>query len=159
MNVEDAEMRKLTRNRQGVSVVISSLLMLAIVVAMGSLAFLWTSVVITNVIISWDSRSARVQEAIFIEEVYLNSSQLNTTIVYVRNIGTIPVKLGAVYISSSTDSNQFEIPETLETLSIGELKEVPIPFTPDADIFYTIKVVTLRGTSDITMMTASEVVP
>ncbi len=124
-------MRKLLRNKKGVSPVLSSLLLTVIAVAGMSIAVSATYV-ITNGL--HDNMSERV----IVEDVWFNSTDQIS--VYVRNIGRIKIDIDAVYVNQvKQDFTALE----LEQDKHGELA-IGYSWSPDAE--YEIKIVTGRGT-------------
>ena len=124
-------MRKLLRNKRGVSPVLSSLLLTVIAVAGMSIAVSATYV-ITNGL--HDNMSERV----IVEDVWFNSTDQIS--VYVRNIGRIKIDIDQVYV------NQIRQEFTALELEEGKHGWLNITSTWSPDTEYEIKIVTGRGT-------------
>jgi len=123
--------RKLLRNKKGVSPVLSSLLLTVIAVAGMSIAVSATYV-ITNGL--HDNMSERV----IVEDVWFNSTDQIS--VYVRNIGRIKIDIDAVYV------NQMRQDFTSLELEEGKHGWLTITSSWSPDTEYEIKIVTGRGT-------------
>ena len=123
-------MRKLLRNKKGVSPVLSSLLLTVIAVAGMSIAVSATYVIT-------DGLHDNMSERVIVEDVWFDSGQIS---VYVRNIGRIKISIDAVYVNQV--SQGFTSLE-LEQGKHGGLN-ITYPWTANAE--YEIKVVTSRGT-------------
>ena len=123
-------MRKLLRNKKGVSPVLSSLLLTVIAVAGMSIAVSATYVIT-------DGLHNNMSERIIMEDIWFNQNQIS---VYVRNIGRIKIDIDAVYINQI---QQNFTPLELEEGNHGWLN-ITSSWSPDKE--YEIKIVTGRGT-------------
>jgi hypothetical protein len=123
-------MRKLLRNKKGVSPVLSSLLLTVIAVAGMSIAISATYVIT-------DGLHNNMSERIIMEDIWFNQNQIS---VYVRNIGRIKIDIDAVYINQI---QQNFTPLELEEGNHGWLN-ITSSWSPDKE--YEIKIVTGRGT-------------
>ena len=124
-------MRKLSRNRRGITPVLSSLLMTVIAVAGMSIA-IGATYVIT------DGLHDNMGERLIVEDVWFTSGEVS---LYLRNVGRVSVKVDAVYVNRVSQS--FEVLE-LEENEHGWLN-VTYSWSPNSA--YEIKVVTVRGTN------------
>ncbi|MDG6222662.1 MAG: hypothetical protein IAX21_05455 [Candidatus Bathyarchaeota archaeon] len=123
-------MRKVLRNKKGVSPVLSSLLLTVIAVAGMSIAVSATYIIT-------DGLHNNMSERVIVEDVWFNSDQIS---VYVRNIGRIKIDVDAVYVN--------QIRQDFSPLDLEEGKHgwlhVSYSWSPETE--YEIKVVTGRGT-------------
>lgn len=125
-------MRKLSRNRRGITPVLSSLLLTVIAVAGMSIA-IGATYVIT------DGLHDNMGERLIVEDVWFRSGQGQVSL-YVRNVGKVSINVAAVYVNHMSKS--FTSLE-LEPGKHGWLN-VTYRWTPDS--VYEINVVTRRGT-------------
>jgi hypothetical protein len=123
--------RKLSRNKRGVTPVLSSLLLTVIAVAGMSIAITATYV-ITNEL--HDSMGERL----IVEDVWFTPGQIS---LYIRNVGKVSVVLVSVYVNRTDQS--FSALE-LEENNHGWLN---VSYSWNADSVCEIKVVTGRGTN------------
>ena len=123
-------MRKLLRNKKGVSPVLSSLLLTVIAVAGMSIAVSATYVIT-------DGLHNNMSERIIMEDVWFNQNQIS---VYVRNIGRIKIDIDSIYVNQI---QQNFTPLELEEGNHGWLN-ITSSWSPDTE--YEIKIVTGRGT-------------
>jgi hypothetical protein len=124
-------MRKLSRNRRGVTPVLSSLLLTVIAVAGMSIAISATYVIT-------DGLHDSMSERLVVEDVWFTPSQVS---LYLRNVGKISVEVVSVYVNRTDQS--FTALE-LEENNHGWLH---VSYIWNADSVYEIKVVTQRGTN------------
>ena len=124
-------MRKLSRNRRGITPVLSSLLMTIIAVAGMSLA-------ITATYVITDSLHDNMGERLIVEDVSFTSGQIS---LYLRNVGKVSVNIDAVYVNRTSQSFS-----ALE-LEQGKHGWLNVTCGWSADSTYEIKVVTRRGTN------------
>ena len=123
-------MRKLSRNRKGVTPVLSSLLLTVIAVAGMSIAVSATYVIT-------DGLHDNMGERLIVEDVWFTPGQVS---LYVRNVGRVAITVDAVYVNSVSQSF---IPLGLEENKHGWLN---VTYSWSPDIAYEINVVTKRGT-------------
>jgi flagellin-like protein len=123
-------LRKLLRNRRGITPVLSSLLLTAIAVAGMSIA-------VTATYVITDGLHDNMGERFIVEDVWFTPSQVS---LYIRNVGKVAIKVDAVYVNSVSQSFT---PLELEVNQHGWLN---ITYSWSADTAYEIKVVTRRGT-------------
>ena len=124
-------MRRLLRNRRGVTPVLSSLLLTVIAVAGMSIA-------ITATYVITDQLHDSMGERLVIEDVWFTPDQVS---LYIRNVGKVSVEVVAVYVNRVDQS--FTALE-LEQKNHGWLH---VSYSWNADSTYEIKVVTKRGTN------------
>jgi hypothetical protein len=122
--------RKLLRNRRGVTPVLSSLLLTVIAVAGMSIA-------ITATYVITDQLHDSMGERLIIEDVWFTPGQVS---LYLRNVGKVSVEVASVYVNRTDQS--FTALE-LEQNNHGWLH---VSYSWSADSVYEIKVVTMRGT-------------
>ncbi|MDH5690796.1 MAG: hypothetical protein OEY81_05155 [Candidatus Bathyarchaeota archaeon] len=124
-------MRKLSRNRRGITPVLSSLLMTVIAVAGMSIA-------ITATYVITDELHDNMGERLIVEDAWFTSDQVS---LYLRNVGKVSIKVAAVYVNRT---DQTFTPLELEQGKHGLLN---VTYSWSADSVYEIKVVTRRGTN------------
>ena len=124
-------MRKLWRNRRGITPVLSSLLLTVIAVAGMSIA-------ITATYVITDGLHDSMGERLIVEDVWFTADQVS---LYIRNVGKVSINVAAVYVNRTSQS--FTALE-LEQNSHGWLN---VTFSWSPDSAYEIKVVTRRGTN------------
>ena len=122
--------RKLSRNRRGITPVLSSLLLTVIAVAGMSIA-------ITATYVITDGLHDNMGERFIVENVWFTSGKVS---LYVRNVGRVSIKVAAVYVNR-TD----QLFTSLE-LEQGKHGWLNVTYSWSADSVYEIKVVTRRGT-------------
>ncbi len=124
-------MRKLSRNRRGITPVLSSLLMTVIAVAGMSIAIAATYVIT-------DGLHNNMGERLIVEDVWFTSDEI---LLYLRNVGRVLVKIDAIYVNRVGQS--FEVLE-LEQNEHGWLN---VAYSWNPNSVYELKVVTVRGTN------------
>ena len=124
-------MRKLSRNRRGVTPVLSSLLLTVIAVAGMAIA-------ITATYVITDELHDSMGERLIVEDVWFTPDQVS---LYLRNVGKVSVEVVSVYLNRTDQS--FTALE-LEEDSHGWLH---VNYSWSVDSVYEIKVVTMRGTN------------
>jgi hypothetical protein len=124
-------MRKLLRNKRGITPVLSSLLMTVIAVAGMSLA-IGSTYVIT------DGLHDNMGERLIVEDVWFTSGEVS---LYLRNVGKVSVNVAAVYID--------RVGQSFEALKLdqGEHGWLNVTYSWSANSAYEIKVITGRGTN------------
>jgi len=130
--------RKLKRNRRGITPVLSSLLLTVIAVAGMSIAISATYVIT-------DGLHDNMGERLIVEDVWFRSGQVS---LYLRNVGKVSVKVDAVYINRVSQSF------TALELEQGEHGWLNVTYSWSQDSVYEIKVVTWRGTDVIDYYTS-----
>ena len=123
-------MRKLSRNRMGITPVLSSLLLTVIAVAGMSIA-------ITATYVITDGLHDNMGERLIVEDVWFAPGEVS---LYLRNVGKVSVKVDAVYVN--------RIDQSFETLELeqGEHGWLNVTCSWSTNSVYEIKVVTGRGT-------------
>jgi hypothetical protein len=122
--------RRLLRNRRGITPVLSSLLLTIIAVAGMSIA-------ITATYVITDELHDSMGERLVVEDVWFTPGQVS---LYIRNVGKVSVEVVSVYVNRTEQSFT---PLELEEDSHGWLNVV---YSWNADSVYEIKVVSRRGT-------------
>src|SRR2546425_10803251 len=97
------DLKKTTRrSRRGISTIMANLTMLAIVVSLSPLLFVWAissfGAYQGGAGYWFSSRSIANQERVSVENVYFGTSLIN---IYVRNVGTIPFTVVSLYLNGS----------------------------------------------------------
>ena len=123
-------MKKVFGNKKGVTPVLSSLLLMVIAVAGMSIVMTATYVITSNL-------REIMGERFIVEDVWFRTGEMN---IYLRNVGKVLIKVGAVYINSTTESFG-----SLE-LDVGEHNWLNITYSWDSNSIYHINIVTERGT-------------
>jgi len=123
--------RKLSRNRRGITPVLSSLLMTVIAVAGMSIA-------ITATYVITDGLHDNMGERLIVEDVWFTSGQVS---LYLRNVGKVSIKVAVVYVNRTDQSF------TSLELEQGKHGWLNVTYSWSADSAYEIKVVTRRGTN------------
>jgi len=123
-------MKKVFGNKKGVTPVLSSLLLMVIAVAGMSIVMTATYVITSNL-------REIMGERFIVEDVWFRTGEVN---IYLRNVGKVLIKVGAVYINSTTESFG-----SLE-LDVGEHNWLNITYSWDSNSIYHINIVTERGT-------------
>ena len=123
--------RKLSRNKRGITPVLSSLLLTVIAVAGMSIA-------ITATYVITDGLHDNMGERFIVEDVWFNSGQIS---LYIRNVGKVAITVDAVYVNNV--GQPFSVLE-LEPNKHGWLN-VTYNWSPDA--VHEINVVTRRATN------------
>ncbi len=132
------KVRKLLRNRRGITPVLSNLLLTVLAVAAMSIAVSATYVITENL-------HDNMGERLIVEDVYFTTGQVS---MYLRNVGKVSVKIVAVYVDRTSQS--FTSLE-LEQDQHGWLN---VTYSWSADSVYEIKVVTGRGTKVVDFYTS-----
>ena len=124
-------MRKLPRNRRGITPVLSSLLLTVIAVAGMSIA-------VTATYVITDELHESMGERLIVEVVWFTSGQVS---LYLRNVGKVSIKVAAVYVNRTDQS--------FTSLELEQDKHswLTVTYGWSADSAYEIKVVTRRGTN------------
>ena len=95
--------------RRGVSEVVATLLMLAIVVVLGTMVFAFGSTAFSQFSQGFSNliglKTNQLQETYVVEYVQFNGTSPTLTVVAtVRNVGTIPTEIASIAISNLTDA-------------------------------------------------------
>jgi len=149
------------RQRRGVSEIVSTLLLIAIVVTLGVLVFTFASGTLSSLTGNFaglmSNRSNAEAEHFVIEQVTFCESTAQTGCgsgtganVYVRNVGTISSTLVDVYIvdqSTNTYVTQVAISTTLNVGTVVDIPYTTVTFTPAHGNTYLISVSSNLGNS------------
>ncbi len=131
-------MRKLLRNRKGITPVLSSLLLTVIAVAAMSIAVTATYVITNNL-------HDNMGERFIVEDVWFTTNQVS---LYIRNVGKVSISIAAVYVDQTSQSFT---PLELEEGKHGWLN---VTYSWSSDSAYEINVVTRRGTKVVDYYTS-----
>lgn len=150
---------KLFRNRGGVSAVISNVILVGAVIAVGFSAMAWTysqsSIYQALYRESVNSDIDKLRERVSFEYVFYNSTA-NSSSVYLMNSGKVDnVSFTTVYISNSSWMKGFNVTGQLKFLNeapttyldMGQEGYFALSVTLRSGNAYTVKVVTGRGSS------------
>lgn len=132
------DVRKLLRNKRGITPVLSNLLLTVIAVAAMSIAVTATYVITENL-------HDNMGERLIVEDVWFTTNQVS---LYIRNVGKVSAKIAAVYID--------RIPQSFTPLELEEDKHgwLNVTYSWSSDSAYEIKVVTRRGTKVVDYYTS-----
>jgi hypothetical protein len=147
------------RHRKAVSTVVATVLMTTLTLTLGITAFFWAAqtfgLQVGNAGVYFQNSSKGLLENIVIEDVWFDQTGGKATAwVTVRNVGTIDVKLVAIYTNSTSQTST--TPSITNGITIGVGKAVSIqvstnygytwPSSPSNPQFVYISVATARGT-------------
>ena len=131
-------MRKLLRNRRGITPVLSNLLLTVLAVAAMSIAVSATYVITENL-------HDNMGERLIVEDVWFTTGKVS---VYLRNVGKVSIKIAAVYVDRTSQSfTSLELEE-------GKHGWLNVTYSWSSDSVYEIKVVTRRGTKVVDYYTS-----
>ncbi|MFP3984994.1 MAG: hypothetical protein ACLFU9_03375 [Candidatus Bathyarchaeia archaeon] len=122
-------MKRLLKNKRGVTPVLSNVLLTIVAVAAMSLAASATYVITDNM-------RQVMGERIMVENVWFTASGIS---IYVRNVGKVAVRISTVYVNDTP----YSTPLVLEVEEHGWLN---VTLSWEANGLYHINVVTSRGT-------------
>lgn len=123
-------MRRFSRDKRGVTPVLSNVLLTVVAVAAMSLAASATYVITDNL-------RQIMGERVIAEDVWFTSNGIS---IYLRNTGKVAVEVSAIYVNFTSQ------PFTPLMLEVGEHGGLNVTFSWQADALYNINVVTSRGT-------------
>jgi len=123
-------MKKIFGNKKGITPVLSNVLLMVIAVAGMSIVMTATYVVTSNL-------REIMGERFIVEDVWFKAGEVN---LYLRNVGKVPIRIGAVYINHTVESF---VPLELDT---GDQDWLNISYNWDSNSAYHINIVTERGT-------------
>jgi len=139
------------KRRKGVSPVVSSVLLTAIVVALGTSIFLWAVLLLNSYSQGISSSNLmseeKLKEDFIVEHAVLNDT--NRLIIYVRNIGDIDVKIVSIWVYNETQLLfNIQLEEGIVIYS-QELKQIDrrVDYSWVSGETYKIKIVSERGNS------------
>jgi len=135
-------------SRRAISTLLANVLVVTMVVALGTMLFIWTTGVMGmyqgGAGVWFSTRSEVMKERLAIEEVWFTNAvgqdRKNITI-YVRNVGTNELKIAAVYVNST------QVWTGTRTLGVGQVDRISLTLTTSwgrGCVTY-ISVATLRG--------------
>ena len=124
-------MRQLRGNKQGVTPVLSNVLLTVVAVAAMSLAASATYIITDNM-------HQVMGERLLVEDIWFTPQRV---LIYVRNTGKVPITIASVYVNSTSQAfRSFD-------LEVGEHQWLNVTFNWKPATLYRISVVTSRGTS------------
>lgn len=140
--------------RRGISEIVSTLLMLAIVVSLGVLVFTFASGSLGSLSQGFSnlvtSQGDAVKEQFVVEQATFTFSGTAGADLYVRNVGSVSSSLVSVYVvDQSTGDFVVQIP-TSTSLTVGDFVDIPhttISFAPAHGHTYSFTVTSSRGNS------------
>ncbi len=130
--------RKLLRNRRGITPVLSNLLLMVLAVVAMSIAVSATYVITDNL-------HDNMGERLIVEDVWFTTDQVS---MYIRNVGKVSIKIAAVYVD--------RVSQSFTSLELEEDKHgwLNVTCSWSSDSVYEIKVVTRRGTKVVDYYTS-----
>jgi len=123
-------MKKIFLNKKGIAPVLSNLLLMVIAVAGMSIVMTATYVITSNL-------RETMGERFIVEDAWFKNGEVN---LYLRNVGKVSIKIGAVYINYTAETFA-----PLE-LDIGDHGWLNVTYSWDSNSLYHINIVTVRGT-------------
>jgi len=95
----------LLKNRSGISTVVATILMIALVMSLGTTVWVWSTTYFsdyqTNAQMLFSSRSDAVKEVFVVENVWFNSTT-STCSVTIRNVGLIEIEVTEIDLNGTT---------------------------------------------------------
>ena len=145
--------------RRGISPLIATVLLILIAISTGLLIYAFA----TGWIGSRTSLGAGPSSSIAIDAAYISykesasTSKCNVT-VYVRNVGSVPTNITAIYVTEIATGNVYAVTDLDTKVDPGQVVELAINFTdtglePKSGYSYEIKVVTADGATAATTVT------
>ena len=161
------------RSRRAISTIMANLTMLIIVVFLSAMLFVWAissfGIYQGGAGYWFSSKSLANQERISIENVYFTCASPpcsnanpppttnNIVKIYLRNVGSIPVKVASIYVNGTlytltspimiNVTQVCAVPTCGSTIGLSLVLPAPLTWTPWAhNDIQTIKIATLRGT-------------
>jgi len=138
-------------HRKAVSTVVSTVLMTTLTLTLGLMVFYWASqtfgIQIGNAGITFKQSSDSLLERLVIEDVWFNST--NVAWITVRNVGSIDVRVVAIYMNSTSQTSTvpaFGSSGILVLVGKAVTIKVTTGFTWSADKSVYISIATARGT-------------
>ncbi len=138
--------------RRGVSPIVSTVLITAIIVVLGTTIFLWAVTMLglssQSISILTSAASERLMEDFVIEYVKFYYDN-NSIAVYVRNVGQIHITIVSIYIQDINNTENFARISVNVLIPVGNLTKIPasVPFTLERGHIYMVKVASSRGNS------------
>ena len=125
-------LRRFSRNKRGITPVLSNLLLTVVAVGIMALATSATYIITTDL-------RENMSERTVIEDIWFASSPTEIS-VYVRNVGKVSIHISGVYVNHTS---QFYLPVDFE---IGSHAWLNISYGWTAGDLYFLDIVTTRGT-------------
>jgi hypothetical protein len=126
-------MRKMLKNKRGITPVISNLLLLVVAVAAMSVATTATYIITGNL-------RDTMGERFIVEDVWFKQDGQKEIAIYLRNVGKVTVEMSSVYINDTSQSfTPFE-------LQIGDHRWLNLTYSWSSESVYRIFIMTNRGT-------------
>jgi len=140
--------RRFIGSRRAISTLLANVLVVTMVVALGTMLFIWTTGVMGayqgGAGLWFSTRSEVMKERLAIEEVWFTNvvgqDHKNVTI-YIRNVGANQIKISAVYVNST------QVWTGTKALEVGQVDKISLTLTTSwgrGCVTY-ISVATLRG--------------
>ena len=123
-------MKRLVRNKKGITPVLSNVLLMVIAVAGMSIAMTATYVITNNL-------KEIMGERFIVEDVWFKTG--NTIAVYLRNVGKMAIEISAVYVNHTSQSFSSLI------LEVGEHDWLNVTYVWSSGSVYHVNIVTRRG--------------
>jgi len=139
-------MKKIMKEKKGISTILAALLLVVIVVVASVIVYAWS----TGLLGSLMPSSPSVKEGLSMDS-YKWETTGNPTL-YIRNVGTVDITLQSYYIEEAgqTKDGPTAVPSGSNTVAVNSVQSVPITpsgtFTWVSGHSYTVKLVTARGT-------------
>jgi archaellum component FlaF (FlaF/FlaG flagellin family) len=112
------------KNKKGLSTVIAQVLIISATISIGTIALSWALPALnlyqSTSEIYYQQRSNALKESFIIENVWFNSTASPKTIdITIRNVGSIEIRLVAIYINNTIYTNMSALP----TIPVGQRSE------------------------------------
>lgn len=144
------------QRRRGISEIVGTLLMLAIVVTLGALIYTFASggmnSLSENYAVAMTGNSHAASEGFTIEQVTFTFSGTPGADVYVRNVGGVQTTLVSVYVTDTTTGalvSQATISDTVNVESFVDIPHATLAFTPVPYHAYSFTVTSSLGNSAV----------
>jgi hypothetical protein len=139
------------RKALGVATVISTVMMTMLTLTLGIVSFFWASqtfgIQLGSAGIYFKNSSDSLLEGVVIEDVWFNDT--NKVWITVRNVGTIDVRIVAIYVNSTSQTNTLPaISPNGISVAVGRAVAIKVTtgFTWSSQKFVYVSVATGRGT-------------
>jgi|SRR5579875_1581799 len=144
--------RRKKGSSSGISEIVATVLMLAIVVGLSIVLLSYASTGLfsfasgfTNLL---SNSGDALSEQVVIEQITFNKtgSQLGANI-YVRNVGSVTAYVAAIYVQNLTSSSfvtSVQLSPSIQ-LNVGSFQQLVVHFTPDSGDAYSLTIATTRG--------------
>ena len=144
--------RSLTRRRKaGVSEIVATVLMIAVVVALGAVMLTFASNGFGSFGSSFSAlitgQGNRLAEQIVVEEVTFNTTGTLGANLYIRNVGEISASIAAIYVQNAFNGTLILSSQLSPNLQInpGSFQNVAVEFNASHGVPYTFTVATASG--------------